>query len=465
MNTRCLAGLALACLPALGSAQVLVENATILTLAEGQDTPFTGYLLATSDGAIAAIGAGEYQGELPIATSVVDAQGKLLVPGFVSAHNHLWQTAFRGLAIDDVLYPWLQALHWTYGDNFSDGDFYWFTLHGAMDQLAHGITTTYSHSQRLGGSEEQYLESLTAEAGFSQHFVFSYNGNVNQAPAAYRKDFAAFMAKSEAIMAAPGSSMLAPAVHSVGLHGNLPMLKVEMEVAAEYGLGAQFHYLEQFSRRAEDRAEWPDLMAAGAVRKGNSFAHFIHTTDEIRDDTAAGGAGMSWNPLSNGRLASGLADIPDYLARGIPVGMGVDGAASADIGDPFENMRMGMYALRMQHKDAKIMSPLQVMKLHTMGSAGVMGVADKVGSLEVGKRADFLILDPDSPATGALFYPAAHIVATMSADNIDAVYVDGKLRVNNGEVLEQDMDLVQQEVERRVAAIVARENASKSGES
>ncbi|WP_167854781.1 amidohydrolase family protein [Mangrovimicrobium sediminis] len=460
MNLKYLAAAALCACSALANAQVLVKNATLLTLAEGQDEPFSGYLLADADGAIVAVGPGSYSGELDYATSVVDASGMLVVPGFVSAHNHLWQTAFRGLAIDEELWPWLKALHWTYGDFFADGDFYWFTLHGAMDQLAHGITTTYSHSQRLGGSEAQYLESLAAEAGFSQHFVFSYNGNVNQPEQDYRSDFAAFMALSRDYMAQPGASMLAPAMHSVALHGNLPMLKVEMDVAAEYGLGAQFHYLEQYSRREQDRAEWPDLMAAGAVRKGNSFAHFIHTTDEILDDTAAGGAGMSWNPLSNGRLASGLADIPGYLERGIPVGMGVDGAASADIGDPFENMRMGMYALRMQHRDAGIMSPLQVMKLHTMGSAELIGVADKVGSLEPGKRADFLVLDPDSPATGALFYPAAHIVATMSADNIDAVYVDGKLRVKNGEILEQDMDLVQQEVEKRVADIVARQQAA-----
>ncbi len=461
MKLKFLAGMFLSCLPTLASAQVLVENATILTLAEGQDEPFTGYLLSDADGAIVAVGKGSYEGKLDYETSVVDATGKIVIPGFVSAHNHLWQSAFRGLAIDEVLWPWLQALHWTYGDNFGDGDFYWFTLHGAMDQLAHGITTTYSHSQRLSGTEAQYLESLEAEAEFSQHFVFSYNGNVNQSPEGYRKDFAAFMAKSKAYMAQPGASMLAPAMSSVGLHGNLPMLQVEMDVAKEYGVGAQFHYLEQYSRREQDRAEWPDLMAAGAVRKGNSFAHFIHTTDAILDDTAKGGAGMSWNPLSNGRLASGLADIPDYFARGIPVGMGVDGAASADIGDPFENMRMGMYALRMQHKDAHIMSPLQVMKLHTMGSAEVIGVADKVGSLVPGKRADFLVLDPDSPATGALFYPAAHIVAAMSADNIDAVYVDGKLRVKNGEILERDMGQVQQEVEKRVAAIVARNEADK----
>ena len=82
------------------------------------------------------------------------------------------------------------------------------------------------------------------------------------------------------------------------------------------------------------------------------------------------------------------------LKAGIRVGMGVDGEASADLADPFENMRTGLYAIRDKYESATIMGPYDVLRLHTMGSADVLDVADKVGSLEPGKLADFLIIDP-----------------------------------------------------------------------
>ena len=158
---------------------------------------------------------------------------------------------------------------------------------------------------------------------------------------------------------------------------------------------------------------------------------------------------MSWNPLSNGRLASGVADIPQYLKAGIRVGMGVDGEASADLADPFENMRTGLYAIRDKYENAGVMSPYDVLRLHTMGSADVLGVADKLGSLEVGKMADFLVIDPGH--FGHVFDPYATLVFVTSQPDLERVYVGGELMVEHGTLLKQDLTKVQREVDGRVA--------------
>ena len=146
---------------------------------------------------------------------------------------------------------------------------------------------------------------------------------------------------------------------------------------------------------------------------------------------------MSWNPLSNGRLASGTADIPACLKAGIRVGMGVDGEASADVADPFENMRSGLYAIRDKYEDATIMSPYDVLRMHTMGSADVLGVADRLGSLEPGKFADFLMVDPTRFRT--VFNPYASLVFVAGERDLERVYVGGDLLVQNGALLKQDM--------------------------
>ena len=166
---------------------------------------------------------------------------------------------------------------------------------------------------------------------------------------------------------------------------------------------------------------------------------------------------MIWNPLSNGRLASGLPDIEDYLQRGIRIGLGVDGAASADIADPFENMRMGLYSLRMRAMDPTVFSPLEILRMHTLGTAEALGVDEQIGSLEVGKLADLLIIDLGQPVTGALFDLPASLVFSASAANIESVMVGGEIRASRLSPLNHDMSQLQVELKDRVTALIARQ--------
>jgi cytosine/adenosine deaminase-related metal-dependent hydrolase len=129
--------------------------------------------------------------------------------------------------------------------------------------------------------------------------------------------------------------------------------------------------------------------------------------------------------------------------------MGVDGEASADLADPFENMRTGLYAIRDKYENAGVMGPYDVLRLHTIGSAAVLGVEDKLGSLEVGKMADFLVIDPRR--FGHVFDPYATLVFVTSQPDLERVYVGGDLMVEHGAPLKQDLMKVQREVDGRVA--------------
>jgi cytosine/adenosine deaminase-related metal-dependent hydrolase len=428
----------------------LVHGATMLTLAEGDDEAFVGYLLFDG-GRIKAVGRGPYTGA--DVGEALDATGRIVIPGFLSGHSHLWQSAFRGIAADRELYGWAEALHWTYGEHLSDGDFYNFTLHGALDQLAHGVTTTFNHSQRLMAPESVYMESLPASVDSGQRFIFAYNADRHLPEQAMRDAVAAMVESARPYLRS--GALLGLAMNVPGPRSDLGKFRLEIELARQHGLTVQIHYLEEHARRFLERRQWPVFLDAGAVAGNVSFAHFIHTTDGILADAAARGASMIWNPLSNGRLGSGLPDIPRYLELGIGVGMGLDSTASADVADPFENMRMGMYALRMKHASASVMLPIEVLRLHTLATARVLGVAGEVGSLEAGKRADFLILDPAEPVTGAIFDPVATLVLSCAAANIEAVYVGGERLVEEGRPLRHDLAAIQRELEQRVARIRA----------
>jgi cytosine/adenosine deaminase-related metal-dependent hydrolase len=131
--------------------------------------------------------------------------------------------------------------------------------------------------------------------------------------------------------------------------------------------------------------------------------------------------------------------------------MGVDGEASADLADPFENMRAGLYAVRAKYEDARVLSAYDVLRLHTMGSADVMGVADKLGSLEAGKMADFVVVDPTrfGPVTDTY----ASLVFIANERDLERVYVGGELMVKDGVLVKQDFGKVKGEVGKRVAGL------------
>ncbi len=431
-----------------------VRSDMIVTMADGPASVIDGYMEVGDDGRILRVEAGEP--EPSAVDELIDARGRIVMPGFLSGHNHLWQSAFRGLAADKELYGWLQGLHWTYGKHFGEGDMYSFTLHGALDQLAHGITTTLNHSQTIVPTYENYMEQFSAEMDAGQHFIFSYVLDGDEADPQVRKaKLVALIAETEALEEA--HPCLGFGLHGVGVYRGAEQMREEVSVAKELGLDMQIHYLEEKAESLKiGQPKFAGMKDGGMIWDGLVYAHFIHVTDEMLDTSVAAGAKMIWNPLSNGRLASGLADVPRYLEMGLQVGMGVDGAASADIADPFQNMRMGMYALRMRDSDAAVMSCYEVLELHTLKTAEVLEVADQVGSLEPGKLADFLIIDPVAP----VFDPYATLVFATDASNIDSVWVRGVKQVEAGEPVLHDLAAVRSDVAQRVGRIAAAAKAA-----
>ena len=123
-------------------AKLVVRNAYIFTMAPTEREPFTGYIAVGADGRILAIGKGQPPQSLK-AASVWDAKGHWVMPGFISAHSHLWQSAYRGLAADKTLLGWIDALYGKAVTKATAEDLYWFTLEGALDHLPHGVTSAY----------------------------------------------------------------------------------------------------------------------------------------------------------------------------------------------------------------------------------------------------------------------------------------------------------------------------------
>ncbi|APE36768.1 hypothetical protein BOX37_25740 [Nocardia mangyaensis] len=403
--------------------------------------PYRGFL-TTENGVVTATGPGSP--EIPAGATVLDLAGKLVLPGFVSAHSHLWQSVLRGLADGCSTYGWIEQLHMKYGPLLTEADMYAFTVHGGTDLLRHGITTVCNHTHSFGdGASGQWRAALD----LPQRTIYSHSSS--------RLDSATERLASIERFQQTTADVDDPRVLARSYNTTWPLPEADMRTEAalltEYGIGQHLHFLEDPSATERQRAEFDRLLATGSVGPDTVFAHFIHTTPEIVARAGARGAAMVWNPLSNGRLGSGIPDILGYRAAGIRVGLGVDGQASADVADPFQNMRTGLYLLRAAAQNAAVLSSREILRMHTLGSAEALGVADRVGSLEPGKFADFVVIDPEHPSTGPLAPDLyAHTVLALSAANITDVRV-GARSVSTGLFERADAGAVTE----RVAALRA----------
>ncbi len=222
---------------------------------------------------------------------------------------------------------------------------------------------------------------------------------------------------------------------------------------ARHGLINQPHFLESPFEAEAQRAKFAWYRDAGALGPDLVFGHFIQTTDEIIVEAADRGCGMVWQPTSNGRLASGVADIPRCRELGMRIGVGLDDQACTDLSDPFQNMRIGIYLLRAERKDPEVMGVREMLALHTLGSARVLGIDGDVGSLEVGKYADFLVVDPRRPDTGPVWDPWATYVLACGLRNLRQVWVGGDLVSEDGTIVSELGEAASTEVHGRLAAI------------
>lgn len=446
--------------------RLIVENALLITMAPGQDKAFAGWFTVDDLGRIIDIGHGDAPTGIA-AEERLDAKGALVAPGFISAHSHLSTSGSRGLGIDVPLYGWGDAMT-QYTRHCDADDIYWVVLHGALDFLGNGITTAYDFTaSRLGfamvdGKRVQHGPLKSADFMESQFrgkidagIRFINSIHINDEIGTDQEIVERFEETFHYAESYPDSGQyLGTAISgSVQWSSTPETARREVELMRKHKVINQPHFLETPEQLELQRSKFAWYEDAGALGPDLIFGHFVHPTSEMISTAARCGCAMCWQPTSNGRLASGVADIPRIIAEGMRVGVGLDDQACTDISDPFQNMRMGIYIQRAHRQDAKSMGVAQMLRLHTMGSAEALGIADRVGSLEPGKFADFLVVDARRPDTGPLWDPVATYVLACGLRNLKAVYVGGRCANKAGTALNPLAERASEELHARLGRI------------
>jgi 5-methylthioadenosine/S-adenosylhomocysteine deaminase len=180
-------------------------------------------------------------------------------------------------------------------------------------------------------------------------------------------------------------------------------------------------------------------------------AHAVWVRDAELPLLQRGRVGISHNPESNMKLASGVAPVPAYLAAGMATGLGTDGAASNNDLDMFEAMRQAAFLHKLSTKDPRVVSAPQALEMATLGGARVLGVEDRLGSLEVGKQADLIVVSTRRARQTPLYDPISTLVYASRGDDVETTIVAGRVLMERRVV--QTLDEAQ--VLREAAAVAA----------
>jgi 5-methylthioadenosine/S-adenosylhomocysteine deaminase len=435
----------------------LIKNACIVTMNANNDV-FTGDLLIEND-RIARLGPKLDE----LADTVIDAGGKVLLPGFVQTHIHLCQTLFRGRADDLELLDWLRKKIWPLEAAHDEESIYYSALLGIGELLRSG-TTTILDMETVRHTD--FAFQAIAESGIraiSGKVMMDHGANV---PSILLEDTDASLKESAALLEKwhgydNGRIQYAFCPRFV-VSCTEALLTGVRDLSQQYNVLVHTHASEnrgeiELVENERGMRNIVYLDHIGLASPHLVLAHCVWLDEQEKQIILDKGVKVTHCPGSNLKLASGLAEIPDLLGRNITVGIGADGAPCNNNLDMFQEMRLTAYIQKVQHGPT-VMNARTVLRMSTMGGAEVLGLENEIGSLEAGKKADLQLLDlydyHSFPSFDVDLF--SRIVYSATRGDVDTVFIDGKIVMENKTVKTIDKDLVLKESDAAIKRLLTR---------
>ncbi|RKP55422.1 5'-deoxyadenosine deaminase [Cohnella endophytica] len=435
----------------------LIRNAVIMTMNDNNEVLEGDVAIAGN--VIMAIGS-ELEFE---ADEIIDAGGKVLLPGFVQTHIHLCQTLFRGRADDLALIDWLRQKIWPLEAAHNEDSVYYSALLGIGELIRSGTTTildmeTVHHTDAaFRAIEESGLRALSGKV------MMDYGTEV---PLALQEVTETSLRQSVDLLerwhgAANGRIQYAFCPRFV-VSCTEELLVGVRDLSEQYNVKVHTHASENKDEIALVEAERGMrnvvyLDHIGLARPNLILAHSIWLDDEEKRIIRERGVKVTHCPGSNMKLASGIAQVPELMREGIPVGIGADGAPCNNNLDMFQEMRLTAFIQKIQHGPT-VMDARTVLRMATMGGAEVLGMEEEIGSIEVGKLADLQILDLEDfhayPSYDADWF--SRVVYAATRGDVDTVMIDGEIVMRGKIVKTIDRKRVLKESDRALRGLLNR---------
>ncbi len=415
---------------------LLITGGTVVTM-DGAGTVVPDGAVAIEGSRIVAVGPAEALEARYAARERIDARGQVIMPGLINTHTHAPMVLFRGLADDLALMDWLNQYIFPAEKAMVSPEFVRVGTRLAALEMIESGTTTYADMYYF----EEEIARATRDAGLRAVL----GQTIIRFPVADAATPEDGLARTEAFLIQWASDeLVTPAVAPHAPYTLAPeTLKATRALANRYRAPLLIHLAEtrdEVGLVADQFSMTPAMFldSLGLWNGPSLAAHGVWVDAADMEMLAERGVGMSHNPESNMKLASGTAPVLDWLAHGIHAGLGTDGAASNNDLDMFEAVRMAALLHKQASGDPRAMPARQALELATRGGASALGLEDRIGSLEAGKLADVITVSMTSARQTPLFDPLSHLVYVTRGTDVRNTVVHGRVLMRQGRTITLD---------------------------
>jgi 5-methylthioadenosine/S-adenosylhomocysteine deaminase len=412
---------------------IIIRGGTVVTM-DGSSQVIENGSVAIKAERIVAVGAGSEIAAKYRAARVINAAGKVVMPGLINTHTHAPMVLYRGLADDLALMDWLQKYIFPAEAKTVTPEFVRAgTRLAALEMILSG-TTTYADMYYF----EEEIAKVTKEAGLRGVL----GQTIIQFPVADARTPSDGLARTEAfIKQFAGDDLIVPAVAPHSMYTlDTATLKAVRALADRTHAPVLIHLAEtadEIKTAQEKHKATPTryLESIGFWGPRTLAAHGVWLTPADMTILARRHVGVSHNPESNMKLASGTAKVVTMRRAGVVVGLGTDGAASNNDLDMFEAMRQAAFVAKLQTKDPRSVPARTALEMATIDGARALGMDREVGSLEAGKRADVITVSMTAARQTPMYDPLSHLVYTTHGDDVRTTIVNGRVLMRDRKVL------------------------------
>lgn len=397
-------------------------------------------ILALENSQIVYVGQ-ENQEILKQADQIIDCQGAWIMPGLVNCHTHSAMTGLRGICDDSNLHEWLEDYIWPAEAEFTP-EMTTKAVKEALTEMLQSGTTTFNDMYNPNGVEIKKIYEVVDASKMRCYFsptLFSSDMETTDETIARTRavieTIKGYRDPNFKVMVAPHSPYscsreLLEASLNLAKEENIPLHIHVAETQEESGI-----ILKRYGKRPLAFLDELGYLDHQAV-----FAHGVELNEAEITRLADSQVAIAHNPISNLKLASGIAPVVQLQKAGVPVGIATDSVASNNNLDMFEEGRTAALLQKMKSGDASQFPIETALKALTIEGAKVLRMEDEIGSLEVGKQADFLVIQPQGkihlqPQENML----SHLVYAVKSSDVNDVYIAGEQVVRAGKVLTVDL--------------------------
>jgi 5-methylthioadenosine/S-adenosylhomocysteine deaminase len=432
---------------------LVISNAIVVTCDAG-GTVITDGGVAVENGRIASVASSAELAPLAArARCVIDGSGHILMPGIINTHCHAADSLFRGLVEDLALEPWLQTVWKAEGAILNPDTSRLGSVLGFAELLLSGVTTVM---------DMFWYPAETVRAARTVGIRVATGGIFFDPPGVTGHDLAGRIAAAEDFFDEFGASDdVFPSIMPHSAYTVAPEnLRTAKSIAERHGALFSTHAAETRAEQADvtgryGRSIIRHLDFLGLLDEHTVLAHCVHIDDGEIEILARTGASVAHNPMSNLKLASGVARIPDMLDAGINVTLGTDGAISGNDLDMWMALRLAATLHKGVSGRPKVVTTGQALAMLTTAGAKALCATDRIGSLEPGKFADMILINLKRPHAVPVFDPVTHLVYSTAKSDVRHVFVGGEQVVRDGVLTRHDIGETIAAVERLAQKIAA----------